>query len=179
MAVGPKLRFEVFKRDDFTCQYCGGRTPAVILECDHVVPRAEGGTDEFENLTTACWECNRGKGAAPLGELPPSADVHERCTLLAEREMQIREYNAIRARIRMREESEIRWLCEIWEHYFPYARKLSAATLRHRLQSFSCYEVADAIEATAYGKERRVIEGNVIPYFYGVLKRMGEARGAK
>lgn len=85
MAVGPKMRFEVFKRDDFTCQYCGRKTPKVILECDHVVPRAEGGLDEIENLITSCFECNRGKGATLLGELPPSADVHERTVLIAER----------------------------------------------------------------------------------------------
>jgi 5-methylcytosine-specific restriction endonuclease McrA len=43
MAVTPKVRFEVFKRDNFTCRYCGRKTPEVVLEVDHVVPVAEDG----------------------------------------------------------------------------------------------------------------------------------------
>lgn len=57
-----KTRFEVFKRDGFICQYCGRRPPEVILEADHIVPKSKGGTDIIENLITACYECNRGKG---------------------------------------------------------------------------------------------------------------------
>lgn len=59
--VSQKTRFDVFKRDDFTCQYCGRKSPEVILEVDHIVPVSRGGRDNFENLTTSCRECNRGK----------------------------------------------------------------------------------------------------------------------
>lgn len=61
-----KLRFEVLKRDDFTCKYCGRKSPQVILEVDHVMPESNGGKTEKENLVTCCFECNRGKGHAPL-----------------------------------------------------------------------------------------------------------------
>ena len=65
----PKLvRFEVFKRDKFTCQYCGAKAPDVLLECDHIHPVAEGGTNEMLNLVTACNPCNNGKGARLLSE---------------------------------------------------------------------------------------------------------------
>jgi hypothetical protein len=57
-----KIRFEVFKRDSFKCQYCGKSSPDVILEVDHIVPVAEGGGNEMINLITACFDCNRGKG---------------------------------------------------------------------------------------------------------------------
>ena len=57
-----KLRFEVFKRDKHTCQYCGRSPPAVILEVDHIIPISSGGTDELSNLITSCFDCNRGKG---------------------------------------------------------------------------------------------------------------------
>jgi len=60
--IGQKLRFEVFKRDGFTCQYCGGHPPLVSLEVDHVDPVAKGGTNAIDNLITSCEECNRGKG---------------------------------------------------------------------------------------------------------------------
>jgi hypothetical protein len=61
MAVGSKLRWKVFSRDNYTCQYCGRRPPDAVLEVEHVVPVSKGGKDEETNLTTACEECNRGK----------------------------------------------------------------------------------------------------------------------
>lgn len=61
-------RFEVFKRDSFTCQYCGRSAPDVILECDHISPVAGGGGDEIVNLVTSCKDCNSGKGARPLDD---------------------------------------------------------------------------------------------------------------
>lgn len=65
-AIGKKLRFEVFKRDSFTCQYCGSKAPAVILHVDHITPVASGGSNDILNLITSCAECNSGKGAREL-----------------------------------------------------------------------------------------------------------------
>jgi len=60
IAVG--LRFKVFMRDEFRCQYCGhSAEEGAVLEADHVIPRSKGGLDIMENLITACWDCNRGK----------------------------------------------------------------------------------------------------------------------
>lgn len=61
-AIGKKIRFEVFKRDSFRCQYCGRSAPDVILEVDHIIPVAEGGKNDVMNLITSCRDCNRGKG---------------------------------------------------------------------------------------------------------------------
>lgn len=55
------IRFEVFKRDKFTCQYCGESAPNVILEVDHIDPVSKGGTNDIMNLITSCRDCNRGK----------------------------------------------------------------------------------------------------------------------
>ena len=60
--ISPKLRFDVFRRDKFVCQYCGACGPNVELEVDHVIPVSRGGTDDMSNLKTACFNCNRGKG---------------------------------------------------------------------------------------------------------------------
>lgn len=63
------LRFEILKRDGFQCRYCGARpADGAVLQIDHITPRAEGGTDEPTNLTTACRDCNTGKGARALME---------------------------------------------------------------------------------------------------------------
>lgn len=63
MAVSKRLRMEVFRRDNHTCQYCGGRAPNVELTIDHVIPTTLGGTDVPENLVAACKDCNAGKSA--------------------------------------------------------------------------------------------------------------------
>ena len=62
------LRFEVFKRDEFKCQYCGRspKTDGIVLELDHVTPVCDGGRMEISNLVTSCRDCNRGKGSIPL-----------------------------------------------------------------------------------------------------------------
>jgi hypothetical protein len=66
--VSKKTRFEVFKRDRFTCQYCGEKAPEVVLHCDHITPVAEGGGPDIMNLVTACADCNGGKGARRLDD---------------------------------------------------------------------------------------------------------------
>ena len=95
MAVSTRTRFEVFKRDKFTCRYCGKASPKVVLEVDHIVPIAAGGSDEEMNLATSCWECNRGKAAVPLGEVMTGADPHDEAILLLEKRRQLEEYNAL------------------------------------------------------------------------------------
>lgn len=65
------LRFEVFKRDNFVCQYCGWSKKQGgenHLEVDHIKPRAEGGRDELLNLTTSCRKCNAGKWYITLAD---------------------------------------------------------------------------------------------------------------
>ncbi|WP_078628685.1 HNH endonuclease [Streptomyces sp. NRRL F-2664] len=54
MPVSNRLRFEVLRRDRYTCRYCGGSAPDVVLRVDHVVPVALGGTDTPDNLVAAC-----------------------------------------------------------------------------------------------------------------------------
>lgn len=70
MAVSKRLRFEVLKRDDHTCRYCGAKAPDVTLTVDHVTPVALGGTDDASNLVAACRSCNSGKSStAPTDDL--------------------------------------------------------------------------------------------------------------
>lgn len=66
--IPKKTRFEVFKRDSFTCQYCGRKAPDVILQIDHIHPRSKGGPDDLLNYITSCEDCNAGKGARLLSD---------------------------------------------------------------------------------------------------------------
>ncbi len=56
-------RFEILKRDNFACRYCGARAPTAVLHVDHVHSVALGGKNVLENLVTSCRDCNVGKGA--------------------------------------------------------------------------------------------------------------------
>lgn len=64
--LSQSLRFEVLRRDSFTCRYCGRSAPGVVLHIDHVVPVVAGGDNSPDNLATACEGCNLGKGATLL-----------------------------------------------------------------------------------------------------------------
>ena len=51
-------RFNVFLRDRFSCQYCGDRFPTQELTFDHVIPRSRGGRTTWDNVVSACSDCN-------------------------------------------------------------------------------------------------------------------------
>lgn len=61
MAISKRMRFEIFRRDNHTCRYCGDKAPDIKLTVDHVLPEALGGNDEPTNLVAACQDCNNGK----------------------------------------------------------------------------------------------------------------------
>lgn len=114
MAVSVRQRFEIFKRDEFTCHYCGRRSPDVVLEVDHIVAVANGGSDDPINLITSCWDCNRGKSAVPLAERITGEDPHDRAVAILERERQLEEYNAVIERENTRREDDAWELIRYW-----------------------------------------------------------------
>lgn len=61
----------LFKRDRYTCAYCGLRFPRHLLTRDHVTPRSAGGPDVWMNCVTACFACNNAKGSKPVHEFRP------------------------------------------------------------------------------------------------------------
>ncbi len=62
-------RLEIFKRDQYTCQYCGKETRQLTL--DHVIPRYRGGQHTWDNVVSACIPCNRRKA----GRTPQEAGM--------------------------------------------------------------------------------------------------------
>lgn len=86
-SLGKSKRFEIFKRDNFYCQYCGNHPPHVVLEIDHIKPVIDGGNNELYNLITSCFDCNRGKGARSLKIVPKS--IAKQAAEISEREAQI------------------------------------------------------------------------------------------
>jgi len=62
-------RYEVFVRDDFTCQYCGTKNRDITI--DHLIPRSQRGSHTWENVVCACGRCNRRKA----GRTPQQAGM--------------------------------------------------------------------------------------------------------
>src|SRR4029453_12002628 len=62
----------IYARDDPSCQYCGEVFATSELTFDHVVPVAQGGRKDWENIVTCCITCNRRKG----GRTPSEAGMH-------------------------------------------------------------------------------------------------------
>ena len=66
-------RYEIFSRDNYTCQYCGRETKELTL--DHVVPKGRGGNHDWENIVSCCIPCNRRKA----GRTPMEAGMRLMC----------------------------------------------------------------------------------------------------
>ncbi len=64
-------RYNIYARDNCTCQYCGLSFPRHELNLDHVIPSSRGGTSTWENVVCSCHECNRCKG----GKTPQEAGM--------------------------------------------------------------------------------------------------------
>jgi 5-methylcytosine-specific restriction endonuclease McrA len=60
-------RREVFRRDNYTCQYCGRRDTQLTV--DHILPKHLGGEHTWTNVVAACPSCNHRKGGRRLDEV--------------------------------------------------------------------------------------------------------------
>ena len=102
--ITKKQRFEIFKRDGFTCQYCGATPPNALLQVDHINPVKLGGDNQPDNLITSCQPCNIGKSARSLNSIPKSLSA--RAAETQEREEQVAGYSAIMEAARERIEAD-------------------------------------------------------------------------
>jgi len=174
MPLSKRVRFEVFKRDAFTCQYCGRKTPDVTLHVDHIHPRAEGGTDDFENLLTACSECNLGKGARTLDSRTEFGDMIGRAESIREREEQIRAYHAAQDEAAERRRQDF---TEVYDYWFELYREesmsryhiMADSALRRYVEALGVEDVKEAMDI-AFHKYSWPCN-NAVKYCYGVLRR--------
>ena len=58
----PYSRINVFRRDDFICQYCEKQLNSSTATIDHILPQSRGGLNSWTNTVCACECCNRRKG---------------------------------------------------------------------------------------------------------------------
>ena len=117
-SMSKKLRFEIFKRDGFTCQYCGRQPPEVVLEVDHIQPVSKGGVNDPLNLTTSCQDCNRGKGDRELGRVAPRPDADLEWLAAQQEIAELRRYQQGRAARDKLTKQIITLLQETWTFYW-------------------------------------------------------------
>lgn len=165
-ALSTKTRFEVFKRDLFVCQYCGAHPPQSILHVDHIVAVAEGGTNDADNLVTACADCNMGKGARSLLSVPQS--LADKAAQVAEREAQLAGYQAILANKRRRIDEDCEAVSEVYERFHPgYTISDSGLlSVRRFVEALGVESVVEAMELSCNRWAGRY--DKIFRYFCGI-----------
>ena len=145
--LSKRIRFEVFKRDEFTCQYCGAHPPGVLLHVDHIVAVADGGSDEFDNLIAACEPCNLGKGARGLGAIVPST-IADRAVELREREDQLLGYQAALDQRAERLQQEVGHVVAIYERFNDgwTLSESAKVSVRRFIEKLGVHVVSSAME---------------------------------
>lgn len=176
-SLSKTLRFEIFKRDGFTCQYCGRRPPEVLLEADHIEPVAAGGTNEAINLITSCADCNRGKSDRSLGQVRPRPDA-DLAYLEVEQELaEVRRYQHALAAREAATEDLVDSLIGVWERITEDDLDWHPApkVLRQMLGRYAPEVVEAAIRdvapkcASGYQRTRA---GGWLPYMWAVMRNM-------
>lgn len=181
MGIGKKIRFEIFKRDSFACRYCGRKPPEVTLEADHVIAKAQGGADVFENLVTACFDCNRGKsknglkGAIlrvrdPKAERKAARVVKELQRLDAEREDEIDARTDVIYKL-------LNWTLGVHEDYLDRRAFRWAAKA---LTEEALFKVEEIVETWANRQSPFPDDEDLVRYFMGVCKhKIKETYGSR
>lgn len=149
-SIGKKLRFEVFKRDAFTCQYCGKKAPDVILHVDHISPVSKGGDNDILNLITSCSDCNLGKGAREITDHSELERQRQQLEELNERREQLEAMLQWRDELRGFDETVLESVVEVWnEAIYPFSvNEVGRASLQKLVKKFGHEIVVAAIDTS-------------------------------
>jgi len=179
MAVTPSLRFAVLERDGFKCQFCGKDAPEAHLEIDHIVPQAAGGDDSFDNLVTACVDCNRGKGARIMRKHTTNNDIRENLEHLKERRNLLVACGKEQGSILQLREGEMWKLLKRWlkaRNEWPTDESKVAASwdiasaIRSLLVQHGFTETLNAMDITLARHHDTSNETHAIKYLYAVAR---------
>lgn len=161
-----KIRFDIFKRDGFKCQYCGRTPPEIVLELDHVQPKSKGGDEDINNYLTACFDCNRGKGSDSLNNIPNS--LVNNLKQIKEKQLQISEYNKYLDNIQAIKQHNYDLLDNIYNSYFPnytLSDNFKYNTLNTFLQHLPLVKIQEALHM---GCSKRPEQNRSLQYFCGI-----------
>ena len=149
--IPKKTRFEVFKRDAFTCQYCGGKSPDVLLVIDHIEPVSKGGTNDILNLVTSCRDCNAGKSDRRLDDTAVLDKQRQQLQDLQERKEQIEMMFQWQKGLMDLDDQVVDKLSDFWSEQVPgyHLSDNGLKTLKSLRRQFAIDEIMDAIRIAA------------------------------
>lgn len=150
-ALTKTLRFEVFKRDSFACQYCGQKSPDVLLEVDHIEPVSKGGTNDLLNLVTSCKTCNAGKSDRRLSDSSVVEKQRRQLEELQERKEQIEMMFQWQKSLLDLDDSVTDQLASYWSEVVPgYSlNENGKKTLKKLRKTFEISEIMAAMKIAA------------------------------
>ena len=150
--ISKALRFEVFKRDSFTCQYCGRSAPDVVLQVDHIQPVSKGGQNDILNLITSCRDCNLGKGAKKLDDNTAIVKIKKQLDEVNERREQLEMLMRWKNELLKIREQELDDVCEYWAGMVDpyYMNENGKQIMKKLLYRFSIKEVLEAIDIACH-----------------------------
>jgi 5-methylcytosine-specific restriction endonuclease McrA len=173
--LSKKIRFDVFKRDNFCCQYCGQTPPAIVLEIDHIRPVSRGGKNDIDNLVASCFDCNRGKSDKLLTVIPKS--IEEKAALLQEKQDQLKAFEKLQKSKRRFEEKQIDQVEEVFQEYYPdrYFTPKFRTSIRKFVQRMPSHLIIDAMHMACARMSNNI---DATKYFCGICWRtIKEAEG--
>lgn len=150
--ISKAMRFEVFKRDSFKCQYCGKCAPDVILHIDHINPVSRGGENEILNLITACEDCNGGKSNRLLSDDSVMSKQRAQLEDLNARREQLKQMLAWRDGMKNINELAVQSACNAWQKIVEdrwCVNDNGKETLKKLIVSIGLPPVLDAIDICA------------------------------
>lgn len=168
-STGKRLRFKVFERDGFTCQYCGKKPPEVLLHIDHIYPVAKGGATEIDNLITACADCNLGKSTLELGKSTPQ--VRKNADDFQERYEQLKAFYNLQKKMAALQQAMLDEVDECWNEFWPH-EVLSIrgrASIKRFLRVLSLDQIKEAIEIAS---SKMPNSNQAFKYMCGILHMM-------
>ncbi len=167
MSIGKRLRFEILKRDGFRCSYCGATPDVSGLHVDHIIPRANGGTDEPANLTASCQSCNSGKSDRELHET--SGAVSQPVSVAITRARQTEELLRAQAAVADSKRALVDSFLGTWNRRPPDTVVGAAPRL---VTEWSIDDLGRAISATETAWARLGDATSRAKYFFGCLRVM-------
>jgi hypothetical protein len=177
MPIGKSLRFEVFARDGFTCQYCGARPPDVILEVDHIHPVSKGGTDDTINLITSCYDCNRGKRAKVISAIAPRPDADLAMLKIQQESLEIERFLKAKKKRDRQLSLAVTAAQEEWCKYLTPGLMPNPRVILPWLERYGIEEVLKSIRAAVpsystgrFGRDERSVFQKLLPWVGAILR---------
>lgn len=176
-AISKKTRFEVFKRDSFTCQYCGKSVPEVILNVDHIRPVIHGGDNDVLNLITACFDCNSGKGDRELSDSTVVTKQMDQLKILNERKTQIEMVSRWRDELTKHDDIQIETIRKLINEQIKQSNKVVGdgflkTEMKSCLKKYGFVSLCEAIEKSSYQYLKDPCSTQDRDKFYNMISRI-------